>query len=498
MAHAICAVATVNGHSAIGVIRLSGEGTHRLLSQIFKAENTSIVVLSDHPSRAIYGRLYWENRVVDDVIVLVFSENKSFTGEEAAEIQAHGNPIILKNILKILYHIGFTQANPGEFTRRAYMAGKIDLTQAEAVKEIIEARSERQLQKAILQKEGSLKKRIHQFRSGILNITADLTAQLDFSDEGLDFESQKLTLESLTKMIHEIRALIENARRNSMLKDGIEMVLVGAPNAGKSSLMNAITGKNRSIVSETPGTTRDYIDATMEISGIPVVLVDTAGIRNINPLDENVNTPGVENNTGKIEKLGIEKTLEKFFEADVRLMLIDSSVSPKENRFQDLKMFLHPDHVESHMHRSILILNKWDIASDEWRNNLENEDFWKKLFVENEILDEMFFSKWNQNIIPVSAKTAYGLDTLVKKMEEILETILPHNDSINLAPWQAEIMEKIERSLFEAVELLSSGVSIEIVVENLNQVMHYLSEFTGEYNNEELLGRIFSRFCIGK
>jgi len=496
MSHAICAVATANGHGAIGVIRCTGEGTHRLLGQIFKPQNTSIVNLGDHPSKSIYGRIYDRDRLIDDVIVLIFSEKKSFTGEESAEIHAHGNPIILKNILKVLYHIGFTQANPGEFTRRAFLAGKIDLTQAEAVREIIEARTERQLQQAILQKEGFLKKRIHQFRSSVLNIAADLTAQLDFSDEGLDFQSQKAVLDSISGLTREIRFLRESAKRNSILKDGIEMVLVGAPNAGKSSLMNALTGRNRSIVSETPGTTRDYIDAPMEISGIPVTLVDTAGIRNIG--DEEASLSQTEKNAAKIEKLGIEKTLEKFLEADVRLMLVDASIPPKQNAFQELKMFLHPDHVEAHMHRSILVLNKWDIAANEWRGNLENEDFWKNLFIEYGISQEMFFSRWSQNIIAVSAKTAFGLDVLLRKMEEILETILPHSDAINLAPWQLEIMEKVEQNLLEAADLMDCGAGLEIVVEHINRVMHYLSEFTGQYNNEELLGRIFSRFCIGK
>ncbi|MDH4263060.1 MAG: tRNA uridine-5-carboxymethylaminomethyl(34) synthesis GTPase MnmE [Spirochaetia bacterium] len=489
-------MATVNGHSAIGVIRLTGKETHRLLARIFKPENKKIILLSDYPSRSIYGRIIWQENVIDDVIVLIFSKQKSYTGEEAAEIHAHGNPIILKKILKILYHIGFTQANPGEFTRRAYLAGKIDLTQAEAVKEIIEARSERQLQKAILQKEGLLKKRIHQFRSDILNITADLTAQLDFSDEGIDFKSQQATIESLVTLKNEIHSLIKNAKMNAMLKDGIEMVLIGAPNAGKSSLMNTLTGKNRSIVSETPGTTRDYIDAQMEISGFPVVLVDTAGIRKIS--DEKSNSKDTNKSADEIEKLGIKKTIEKFLEADLRLILIDASISPKENLFHDLKGYLHSDHADSHVHRSILILNKWDIVSNDWKNNLENEEFWTNLFIEEGIIDEMFYSKWNQNIIPVSAKTSFGMGALVKKMEQILEDILPHNDSINLAPWQSEIMEKVEENIIETMDLLSSAVSAEIVVENLNQIMHYLSEFTGEYNNEELLGRIFSRFCIGK
>ena len=492
MSSAICAAATVNGHSAIGVIRLSGQATHNLLGQIFFPQNKKITNLSEHAQRAIYGKIIWKGQVIDDVIVLVFSPEKSYTGEESAEIQAHGNPLVLKKILKALYQTGFSKANPGEFTKRAFLNGRMDLTQAEAIRDIIEARSERQLQKAILQKDGILKKRIHQFRSDILNITADLTAELDFSDDGLDFESRKSIYQSMGKMKQEIQSLVENSRRNILLKNGIEMVIVGAPNAGKSSLMNALTGKNRSIVSETPGTTRDYIDAQMELSGIPVVLVDTAGIRKTG------NETHATDQTGDIEKLGIEKTIEKFYEADVRLMLIDSSVSPRENLFRDLKIFLHPDQTGEHLRRSILILNKWDIACREWEANLENGDFWNQLFRDYAMDDELFFSGWKENIVCVSAKTLYGMDALVKKMEKILENIIPHNDSINLAPWQSEIMEKIDRVLAETMEMYSSNVSLEIVVENLNLIMHDLSEFTGEYNNEELLGRIFSRFCIGK
>jgi len=485
MGNAICAVATPNGHSAIGVIRVSGKHSHTLIGKIFKPANKSVSLITENSAKVVYGKIISNRQLIDDCIVLLFPEAKSYTGEESAEIHSHGNPMILKKILKALYEVGFTPANPGEFTRRAYLGGKIDLTQAEAIREVIEARSERQLQKAMMQKEGLFRKKINLFRSNMLNITADLTAQLDFSDEGLEFESGKKTAEQLGALMQEVRELIGDAKRNELLKNGIEMVITGAPNAGKSSLMNSLTGKNRSIVSEVPGTTRDYIDVQMEIAGIPIVLVDTAGIRKISD-DE------------RIEKMGIDRTLEKYFEADVRLMVLDASVNPQENLFRDLKMFLHPDHSGQHVHRSILILNKWDIVSKEWEVNLDKEDFWKSIFKENAINDELFFSTWNKNIIPVSCKTRFGIDSLVNRLEEVVENILPHSDSINLAPWQNEILEKMERLLGETMELLMAGTGTEILVENLRQVMDTLSELTGEITNEDLLGRIFSRFCIGK
>ncbi|MDH4198756.1 MAG: tRNA uridine-5-carboxymethylaminomethyl(34) synthesis GTPase MnmE [Spirochaetia bacterium] len=480
MNDAVCAVATPNGHSAIGIVRLSGNNCHSLLWKIFQPKNIKLSLENIESSSAVYGKIIWENHIIDDVIVLIFHKHRSFTGEEYAEIQGHGNPLILRKIIQILFKTGFREAHPGEFTYRAYLAGKIDLTQAEAIREIVEARSERQINRAILQKEGLLKKRLNQFRSNILNVTADFTAELDFSDEGLEFAGKDRKIEILRKIKDEAEVLINHSRRNFLFKNGIEIVLIGAPNAGKSSLMNAMTGKNRSIVSEIPGTTRDYIDAPMEISGMPVVLVDTAGIR--------------KTQHEEVEKLGMEKTIEKYHEADLRLLLIDSSEKPSNSLFNELNVFLHPDH----LHRSIIVLNKWDIVHPEWEQNRDKADFWTQFLQKSDHSNDLVFNQWEKNMIFLSAKTLFGLDSLFDRLQEIIENMIPPSETLSMAQWQMEIMEKIQLGLDEAIYCLIQDVSSEIIVENLNQIVSNLSEITGEISNEDLLGRIFSRFCIGK
>jgi tRNA modification GTPase len=480
MSDAICAVATGNGHSAIGIIRISGDSSHNILEKIFKPVRKKPLISKEISHRAFYGYIVDGEKNIDDALVLFFSEGKSFTGEESAEIYSHGNPLILRKILSALYKHGCRPANPGEFTYRAFLSGRIDLTEAEAIKEIIEARTERHLQKAVLKKEGFLKNKLYQLRSALINITADITAELDFSDEGLEFVSSREKSEILRSIIEEINEWVENSQRFNSFKNGLEFVLVGAPNAGKSSLLNILSGRNRAIVSDIPGTTRDYIEASLEINGVPVVFVDTAGIRG--------------KDFDNIEKMGMEKTLEKFQEADLRLIIIDSSVEPDIQDLSGLADYLH----FSHTHKAILVLNKWDVVHSKWNDVLNKVEFWGSLFKDKEINTELYFPELKQNIFCVSAITGMGISNLQKRFEEVVELSLPHNDSVVLSVWQVEIMEKVVALLKESISMIENKVSEEITVENLNHSLRYIGELTGEISSEELLGRIFSRFCIGK
>lgn len=479
MAHAICAVATPSGHSAIAVIRLSGDKSHEHLARLFIPANKNQSILNCSILSAFYGKLVWQEQVIDDVIVLVFPPEKSFTGEASAEIQCHGTPVIVKKILKALYETGVEPAKPGEFTYRAYLAGKIDLSQAEAIKELVDARSERQLQGAQLKKGGALSKKLSQFRSDILNLLADMTAELDFSDEGIEFVSSEEKTRALKEMQDEIVDLMEQTRRSRVYRQNLEAVLIGAPNAGKSSLMNLLSGKDRSLVSQIAGTTRDYIDQDIEIAGIEVTLVDTAGLRAAQ--DE-------------VEKMGTLKTAEKYNEADMRLFVIDSSVQPGQQVFNELRSYLKADH----LHKSLILLNKWDIAHPEWAKHYREAGFWKEMFQGTEFEDELYFEKPQNNILAISSKSGYGLGDLTDKLKNIVENLLPHSDSLVLATWQAEILEKINILIGEVMAQIEQKVTPEIIAENMNLILEQFSELSGKASNEELLGRIFSRFCIGK
>ncbi len=449
----ICALASPPGRSAISVIRLSGDGTLELLEKIFVPFSKEKKPLRERARRALYGKIEYEGIFYDEVVLIPYVKPHSYTGEDAAEIFPHGNPILIQEILSLLYKIGFSPARPGEFTQRALLHGKIDLTRAEAIRSIIEARSKKELELSFALKKGKFREFLYSLRRDLLNITADLTAELDFSDEDIEF----LSLEETRKRLQEILSLLSSTLKYSaqaqIYREGFSVAIWGAPNVGKSTLLNALLGEEKAITSEIPGTTRDYIEGRLYLRGIPVNFIDTAGIRQ----DPNIDP---------IEKIGIERTLKKGEEADLILFLIDASKKEAPSfpeKLQEKPFFL--------------LLNKWDI----------HIPFWE---------EEKDFPYTPLGVLRISAKKGEGLENLIKKMEEFISQKEPPSGALLLASWQKDLLEKIKEEILKALSLRKE--ELELMVSHLQNALEYIGELTGEITTEELLGRVFSRFCIGK
>ncbi len=465
----ICAIASAYGRSAIGVIRLSGSNSHKILQSIFKPFSKNIQSLTEHPGKTILGSILWKNSFIDEVIVISFNSPKSYTGEDSVEIHAHGNPLILEKILNILYKIGFRPAQPGEFTKRAFLSGKLDITQAEAVNEIITSKSIFSLQSALRMKQGRFRSMLLQFRSDLLNLVADSSAELDFIDEGIHFSEKKEKSKILNDLILKVHSLLEVSKSMQIYRNGMEIVILGAPNVGKSSLLNYLYGRERAIVSSIPGTTRDFIEAEIILDGIPVRFVDTAGIRIIKD----------KNSHSSIEKLGVEKSLEKAAQANMILFLLDTSLPFKkaleEAPIQELqKQVKHSEDI-----KVFTLLNKLDIMHFSWKNGFA--------------LPEIF-----QNFMQISLVEQKNMDKFIKKFKKMVISKKSDQEGILLSAWQVEIFEQILEILKEALELITFNAQHELFVSTLQISLNLIGQLTGNISNEEILGRIFSRFCIGK
>jgi len=474
----VCAVATPIGHSAIATLRLTGQNTLALVENIFQPVKKQ-VPLHKFPRTSLLGNIIVNNETIDEVILVPFVAPYSFTGEEMAEIHCHGNPLIVKKIIQALYKSGFEPARPGDFSRRAVLNGKIDLTQAEAIREIIDARGEIELQKAQLMKEGSFRKELLRFRTTLLNLAADLSAELDFIEEDIQFQEKPEKLKIINQICKDVKTLLKNSEQMQILRSGYEAVLMGAPNAGKSSLLNYLIGKDRAIVSELPGTTRDYLESELQISGMPVKFVDTAGIRKA---------------SGDVtEDLGMKRSKEKYKESDICLLLVDSSVSPEDQFLNEISDLL----ANNKSPILILVFNKWDIVHEKWRVAIQSP----AKMAENLILSgfsEDVVKKIVMEIHPVSVKQELNTEELRERLSVLVEQLHPHTGAILLAQWQKEIMEKIYEELLKMADLISSDELAEIIVSHIQNSIDLMGELTGEITNEDLLGRIFSRFCIGK
>lgn len=457
MQEPICAIATPPGRSAIGVIRCSGEKIFPIIEKFFSTPRGK-VILKEKPRYALYGNFTDGKELIDEVILIPFVSPNSYTGEDMVEIHAHGNPIILQKILKVLLSHGFRPALPGEFTKRAYLNRKIDLTQAEAIKAIIEAKAERELQQALNLRQGSFRKEILSFRSELLNLIADINAELDFIDEGLTFSAKETKLRQLEELLEKTNSLILLAERTQRYRHGFEVAIIGAPNAGKSSLLNRICGEERAIVSDIPGTTRDYLESEITLDGISFTFLDTAGIRaHVQDL---------------IEKQGIERSLKKAQVADIIIFLIDGSIEKEKALPEEILSVL------SQTPEKIIfsVINKKDIL---------HESMKELAFLPGEVLY-------------LSLKTGEGFVELLEKLKEKAQEKMPHGDALLLAPWQIELLKKLKEHLIKSKNFIELDEYPEIISAELNLALDALAEITGEIQSEEILGRIFSRFCIGK
>ncbi|MDR3317411.1 MAG: tRNA uridine-5-carboxymethylaminomethyl(34) synthesis GTPase MnmE [Puniceicoccales bacterium] len=447
MPDTIVALATPFGISAIAKIRVSGSLTQTLIKKHFNKENplSHFAFLSNYISDS--------GKIIDQVMVLFFNHKRSYTGEDALEIDCHGNPLIIRSILGDLQISGCRMAEPGEFTKRAYLNHKIDLCQAEAVLDVIHATNESALEISQKQLQGTLSEKIIHFNDLLLSLLAEIEARIDFVDEGLEFDEKILA--KLDDGLKEIETIMGSHRFRKILLNGVSVAIVGHPNAGKSSLLNALLNEERALVSDTPGTTRDFISENIIIEKFLIKIIDTAGLRAT---------------SDPVEVLGIAKTIDNIRLADLCLIVIDqNNPLPLESAVIE----------ELSSKQCILVSNKIDLQ--------------KKIF---------YFPKELRHFptVSISAKQNIGIDvlksTIVQKIRKDLS--LPQDIAIVINERHREIFQNVRELMVSAKNIFQNQQSYELCASDLRFALETLGYITGQYNTEDMLGKIFSQFCIGK
>lgn len=451
MSSTIAALSTPNGESAIALVRLSGGECLRLSEDIFKKG----VPVPRKSNRASYKSLNGE--ILDDCVFTFFKGPASYTGEDMLEIATHGNPFIVQCVLEDLFERGCVPAEPGEFTRRAFMNDKMDLSQAEGVALLISARSQRSLNAARRQLMGALGERVRNFCDRLMDISALIEAYIDFPEDDLPPEDKSRVASEAEKLSCEIQALIDSSKYTPLIHQGLNIVIAGAPNAGKSSLMNELLGHSRAIVSPKAGTTRDFIDEKIIIDGCSANLTDTAGLRN---------------SDDAIESAGISKALEKISACDVCLLTIDVS-DPKLSLPQETQDLLSAKN-------TVVVLNKCDAEG-------ADPDKYKKIYKEFACVE-------------TSCRTHQGISSLRAAISQLIKSnsILPAADDILVSSRHAQALSKAKSCLMSAAEKTIKDIPSELVASDVREALNALGEITGKADNEQILDRVFSKFCIGK
>ena len=448
----ICALATAPG-GAIGIIRISGPQALEILSRVFRGKGD---VQTFSANTIHYGHILSGTEVVDEVMVSIFRAPHSYTGEDAVEISCHGSRYVLNKVLALLIENGCRQAGPGEFTQRAYLNGKMDLSQAEAVADLIASTNKATHQMAMSQLRGNFSSQLAQLREQLLKLTSLLELELDFSDhEDLEFADRSELLD-LTKTIDShITRLAHSFETGQALKSGIPVAIVGKTNVGKSTLLNALLKEDRAIVSNVHGTTRDTIEDTIDINGVTFRFIDTAGIRQT---------------TDEIEQIGIERTYAAIEKARIILWLIDAAPTPEE--LQDVQ--------ERCSDKSLIIIH----------NKIDKSDF--------ELAPSLFTN--HSSLIRISAKKSIGLDELESAIYQAANIpALQENDVIVTNARHYDALTRAQAHLQRVLEGMSQNISGDLLSEDLRLTLDTLAEITGgQITPNEVLGNIFKNFCVGK
>jgi tRNA modification GTPase len=456
----ICALSTPPGTGAIAMIRLSGPQAVEICSDIFKPAERNFE-LSAAPSHTLhFGSIYDKESLLDEVLVSVFRMPHSYTGEDVIEISCHGSPYIQQKLLELLINKGSRMANPGEFTLRAFLNGKFDLSQAEAVADLIASQSTASHDLALQQMRGGFSKKIRDLRSKLIDFTSMIELELDFSEENVEFADRADLLKLLLELKLELSNLIHSFSIGNVIKKGIPVAIIGKPNAGKSTLLNVLLNEEKAIVSEFPGTTRDAIEDTIVIGGYCFRFIDTAGLR-------------ASHDT--IENIGIERTWEKIDQASIILYVFDAtrySFAEVEEAITELKE-ISP--LESK--RLILIGNMTDLLEELPHGFAE--------FVEHET-------------IFVSAKRKENIHLIAESLLKSVEFDALKDSTIVSNARHKEALSNALNAIEETYSGLQSGVFPDLLTVDIRKALYHLGEITGEITTDDILGNIFGRFCIGK
>jgi tRNA modification GTPase len=460
----ICAPATGSG-GAIAVIRISGPNSFNICEKIFVPLDESIKLIDHKGFTIVYGDIRSGNEVIDDVLVTVFRAPHSYTGENSVEISCHASPYIKRKILEMLVSNGAVTALPGEFTRRAFMNGKMDLSQAEAVADIVAAGTRSAHRVAINQMRGGFSAEIGKLRSQLLNFASLIELELDFGEEDVEFADRH----QLKSIVSSARTLADSLAKSfligNVIKNGIPVAIVGKPNSGKSTLLNALLKEDKAIVSEIPGTTRDTIEDTIVIEGIEYRFIDTAGLHET---------------TDVVEIMGIKKTREKIDLASV-IMLLDEATDDAESINERAAAIRKM--IEGSEKKLFILINKADLSVPE----------------ETALLEKKIITEKGEVLLFISAKEKSGLDQVRSRLGQVVEKESLNSDDViitNIRHYEALL--KVSESLSRVWDGLVNKLPEDLIAIDIRHAIHYLGEITGEITTDELLGNIFRNFCIGK
>ncbi|ERT37536.1 MULTISPECIES: tRNA uridine-5-carboxymethylaminomethyl(34) synthesis GTPase MnmE [Fusobacterium] len=450
----IAAISTPRGEGGISIVRMSGQDSLNILEKIFRPKNKKASELKNYSIN--YGHIIDNEHIVDEVLVSIMKAPNTYTREDIVEINCHGGFLVTEKVLEVVLKNGARIAEIGEFTKRAFLNGRIDLTQAEAVMDVIHGKTEKSLSLSLNQLRGDLRDKIATIKKSVLDLAAHINVVLDYPEEGIDDPVPENLVDNLKKASAEIKDLVLSYDKGKIIKDGIKTAIIGKPNVGKSSILNSLLREDRAIVTHIPGTTRDIIEEVININGIPLLLVDTAGIRNTDDI---------------IENIGVEKSKELINSADLILYVIDTSRKIDEEDFR-IYDIINTDKV-------IGILNKIDIKKD-----IDLSKFSK-------------IEKW----IEISALSKIGIDNLENEIYKFImnENIEDSSQKLVITNVRHKsALEKTNEALLNIIETIDKGFPMDLMAVDIKDALDSLSEVTGEISSEDLLDHIFSNFCVGK
>ena len=474
----IVALATASGAGAIAVIRLSGKQAIAIASEAFQSVTTN-KVLAEQKSHTIHlGHIMDGQRTIDEVLVSIFKNPNSYTGEDVIEISCHGSPYIQQEIIQLFLRKGCRMADAGEFTLRAFLNGKLDLSQAEAVADLIASDSEASHQLAMQQMRGGFSTEIKKLRDELMNFASLIELELDFAEEDVEFANRDQFKDLIGRIQLVLKRLIDSFAVGNVIKNGIPVAIVGEPNVGKSTLLNALLNEERAIVSDIAGTTRDTIEDELVINGIGFRFIDTAGIRETKDV---------------VESIGIQKTFEKIEQAQVILYLFDTAtVAGDENKIKQLIVEIKKLQNKFPQTPLVVVANKIDQLAEDATSKLLSE---LSVISKAENVGENAYT----TVLPLAAKPGIGVEELKEKLVSFVNTgALRNNETIVTNTRHYDALLKALEEINKVQDGINMGLSGDLMAIDIRQALYHFGEITGEITSDDLLGNIFANFCIGK
>lgn len=456
MEDTIAAIATAPGEGGIGIIRISGDDSKTILDRIFVPINSSVL----ENRKMTYGNIVdpSSKSIIDEVLCVYMKSPKTYTMEDVVEINCHGGMVPLRKTLELVLSNGARMAEPGEFTKRAFLNGRLDLSQAEAVIDVIKAKTDRTYDVALNQLEGVFSRHIKEIRKKLVDVLVNLTVNIDYPDEDIEQITYEKLGSDLNDILSDIENLLSSADTGKIIRDGLGIAIIGKPNVGKSSLMNSLLKETRAIVTEIPGTTRDTIEEHISIKGIPVRLTDTAGIRETDDI---------------IEKIGIEKSKESFNQADLVIFILDSSREMEQEDI-DIMNLIDPE-------KTLILLNKIDLVQ-----KIRKEDILAKI--------------GNISIIETSMHNQMGISEIEEKIVNLVYCgkVSQSNNLIVTNVRHKNILERSRNSIKDAINMVNMQEALEFIEIDVNSTYEALGEIIGETVQDDIINEVFARFCLGK